>query len=107
MTTLAELQKVGGFVGDKPVKTPIKFEIDGTEYDATIYIKRISIAYFDILRAGEGMASNTYKILTDMVGFGKDGEERLTLEQAKTLNVNLATAIINAFIEVNSNGKKG
>lgn len=108
MTTLAELTQAGGFVDAAPVKKSISFDIAGETYTADVYIKRISVAYFDTLREAQlAGKSQTQEILKHMVAFGNKGEEQLSEEQCSQLHPSLATALIEAFNEVNSNTKKG
>jgi hypothetical protein len=103
MSSLKELEKLGGFVPDKPVEKQIKFTLDGeTEIDATIHIKRLNIDEYETLfLSGKDEKSKTARIISLGVMLGEGGKEKISLEKAVTLHPALASAMVSAFHEVN------
>lgn len=109
MTTLKELQAKGGFVSAVPVIRTITWK--GTDpgtgekvdYDAEIHVRRLSVGDQEALYlAVEDGKSRTAKLISTAVTLGKDGKEKITFEQAYQLDSSLATAMLEAFNEVNA-----
>jgi len=106
---LQELESLGAFVSDALVKREIKFKLDGDEeLSATIYVKRLSMGEYEKLFVGK-QADEQYgtsaRIISEAVRLGEDGKEVIPVAKAFRLHKGIATAIIDAFNEVNR-GKK-
>lgn len=103
MSSLKDLQALGAFVSDKPVKKEITFKLDGDdEYTATIHVKKLSVGDYETLFLTEKEdRSRTATMISQAVTLGPDGKERISFEQAFKLHAGLAGAMVNAFNEVN------
>lgn len=103
MSSLKELQALGGFVPDKPVKKEIKFSLDSDdELTAVIHVKKLSVGEYEAMfMSGEEGRSKSARVISDTISLGPDGKERLTFEQAYKLHPRLAAAMFDAFKEVN------
>lgn len=102
MTTLKELESLGGFVPAKPIKKEITFTINGEELSATIHVKKISIGEFEALFLGDTEErSRTAKAISVAVMLGPEGKEAIPFEMAYKLEPALAGAMFAAFNEVN------
>lgn len=108
MTTLKELQAKGGFVSTVPVVRTIKWKGrdasgEKIDYDAEIHVRRLSVGdQEDLYLSVEDGKSRTAKLISTAITLGKDGKEKLTFEQAYQLEPSLATAMLEAFNEVNA-----
>jgi hypothetical protein len=103
MTTLKQLTAQGGFAATKPVKKHIAFEIDGNALEADIFVRQIGIGeYEDVYLADDkDKRSKTAKIIAESVTLGEDGKERISFDDAYRMKPSLASAILDAFNEVN------
>lgn len=107
MSTLKDLQRMGGFVSAIPVKKEIKFKVDGDEeYAATIHVRKLSAGDYETLFVSDSEGrSRTASVISQCVTLGADGKEKVSFEDAYRLHPNLATAMVNAFNEVNASKK--
>ncbi len=107
MKTIEELKAVGGFVNGGPVTRSITFKIDGTEYEATVFVRPQSLGeqerMFARLReqTGDDDPRNMAVMIATLINLGEHGEESLTVEQANTLHPALGKALLDAITEVN------
>lgn len=104
MTTLKDIETIGGFVPDKPVKKEIRFTLDGEEeLIATIHVKKMNIGEFETLFLGDTEErARTAKAISVCVRLGEDGKEVIPFEKAYKLNPSLAGAMFHALNEVNT-----
>lgn len=106
MTTLKELQALGGFVPSKPIRKEIKFTLNEEELSAVIHVKKISIGEFEALFLGDKEErSRTAKAISVAILLGEDGKEAISFEMAYQLEPSLAGAMFAAFNEVNMQKK--
>lgn len=103
MSTLKELETMGGFVSDKPVKKEITFTLDSEEeITATIHVKRLNIGEFEgLFLADPDERARTAKAISVGIRLGENGTEVIPFEKAYKLHPRLAAAMFNAFNEVN------
>lgn len=100
---LKELEKMGAFVPDAPVKKDIRFTLDtDEEFTATIYVRKLSIGDYEKVFATKD--DRTARAISAAVMLG-DGKERIPADKAYSLHPGLANAMLEAFYEVNG-GKK-
>lgn len=108
MTTLKELQQLGGFISDALVKKDIEFTTDeGEKVTATVHVKRLSIGEHERINNAVGdkqMVSATR--ISEAVTLGPKGSERITYQQAYQLSPELAVAMLTAINEVNGGARK-
>ena len=104
MSTLKDLQKMGGFVSAAPVKKDIAFKLDGDdEYTATIHVRKLSAGDYESIFVSDAEGrSRTATVISQAITLGPDGKEKVSFEVAYSLHPNLATAMVNAFNEVNA-----
>lgn len=103
MTTLHDIQKLGGFVAEKPVRKDIHFEIDGQQFDATIHVRQLGIGgYESIFKDDADKQSQSARAISEAISLGQDGKERLSFDDAFRLKQNLGAAMLEAFHEVNA-----
>lgn len=104
MTSLKELQALGGFVSDKPIPKEITFKKpDNEEVKAKIHVVKLGIGdYEKAVESKEGDRSHMAHIISSFIRLGEGGAEKISYEQAYRLNPNLGGAMINAFNEVNA-----
>lgn len=102
MKTLEDLKAVGAFFSDKPVQKAIKFVLDGQEYDATIWVKRLSVGEQERLAmlSHSDDRKGSALLISEIVLLG-DGAERISFEDAYRLSPSLAMAMMEAIEEVN------
>jgi hypothetical protein len=103
MTTLKQLTEQGGFAATKPIKKHIKFEIDGNKLEADIHVRQIGIGEYEDVYVGDDKdkRSKTAKMISESVLLGEDGKERISFDDAYRMKPALASAILDAFNEVN------
>ncbi len=103
---LQELEAMGAFVADAPVQREIKFTLDDdTEHSASIFVKRFSMGEYEkLFSVKDEKYGTSARILAEAIFLG-DGKERLSVEKAYRLHKGIATAMLDAFSEVNG-GKK-
>jgi tail assembly chaperone len=103
MSTLKELKTLGGFVPSQPIKKEIKFKLDGEdEFTAIIHVKKMSIGDYEaFFIVDKEERSRTAKIISEAITLGDEGKERISFEDAYRLHPRLATAMAEAFNEVN------
>ena len=104
MTTLEDLKALGGVVPDAPVAKEIAFKIDGQEYTATIYVRKLSIGDHEKLFANDE-GDYAARLISHAVRLGDGGKESISFQDAYQLHPSLAEAMMNAIKEVNG-GKK-
>lgn len=108
MTSLKELQALGGFVPEKPVKKEIGFKLPNSagemvEHKFDIHVKQLSIGEHEAMLISDGQdRSKTAKIISTSITLGKDGSESISFKDAYRMHPSLATAMLNAFFEVNT-----
>lgn len=104
MSTLKELQKMGGFVSAAPVKKDITFKLDGDdEYTATIHVRKLSAGdYESIFVADSEGRSRTATVISQAITLGPEGKEKVSFEDAYRMHQGLASAMVTAFNEVNA-----
>lgn len=103
MTNISDLKALGAFFSEAPVQKEIKFILDGQEYDAKIWVKKVSAGDRDRLAklsAGDDR-SVTAVVISEIISLGEDGSEKLLLEDAFRLAPSLADAMMVAAKEVN------
>lgn len=102
MTSLKELQALGGFVGE-PVKKEITFKANGEDIKATIHVIELGIGdYEKAVESKEGDRSHMAHIISNFVRLGEGGKEKISYTDAYRLNPSLGGAMVNAFNEVNA-----
>lgn len=104
MKSLQELKDIGGFVDGTPQPREIAFRIDGKDYTATIHVKRLSIGEWERTfgsKEGKAAKSRTAHVIATLVTLGEDGQETLTVNDAATLAIPLAEAMLRAACEAN------
>lgn len=103
--TLEELLKAGAFVSTEPVSREIKWKMHDQEYTATVFIRQMSIGEQErvVARFDRKGGSLRYKAATisALVGFGADGKEEMSIDQADSLHMALGDALMEAIAEVN------
>lgn len=95
-----ELKAIGALVGDEPIKRAIKFTLDGQEYDATIWVKRLCVGDRDrmaALSASDDQRSTSALLISELVTLGEDGSERISFKDAYRLAPPLGDAIVEAL----------
>ncbi len=103
MTTLKQLEAMGAFVSDAPVKKEVPFHLAGPDVTVTIFVKRLGIGHYESLFLSEkDERSRTARAISEAVTFGDNGKEKLSFEQAFKLDPQFAREILTAFNEVNS-----
>lgn len=108
--SLKDLESLGAFVSDALVKKEIHFKLDDdTEHTAVVHVKRLSMGEYEKLFVGKQADVMEYgtsaRIIAEAVRLGEDGKEHIPVGKAFRLHKGIATAIIDAFNEVNR-GKK-
>lgn len=112
--SLKDLQALGAFVSDKPVKKTITFNLpDPNDEGATvehtydIHVKKLAIGDYETLfLTDKEDRSRTATLISNAITLGKDGKERIDFKDAYRLHPNLAGAMVAAFNEVNSAKKR-
>lgn len=103
MTSLKELQALGGFVSDKPIPKEITFKVNDDEIKATVHVVKLGIGdYEKAVESKQGDLSHMAHIISNFVRLGEGGKESISYKDAYRLNPNLGGAMINAFNEVNA-----
>lgn len=103
MTSIKDLEKLGGFVPDAPVKKEVPFYLAGPDVTVSIFVKRLGIGAYEALFLNDkDERSRTARAISEAVTLGEKGEQRLTFDQAYKLDPQLAREILTAFNEVNS-----
>lgn len=107
MTTLKDLKQIGGQVPTKPIKKEITFTLEGEEYTASIFVKKLGIGEYEALYLVDDKdnRSRTAKTISTAITLGEDGKEAISFQDAYRLQTPLASAMLQAFGEVNG-GKK-
>lgn len=108
MKTLQELKAIGAFYAPEPVQKQIKFVLAGQEYEATIWVKKISLGERDRMAAMSASddRSSSALIISEVVTLGDDGSEKLSLDDAYRLAPQLADAMLIAAREVNGGAER-
>lgn len=74
----------------------------------TVFVRRLSAGWLDRVfartRVGGPGISRTAALISEGIGFGEGGAERLTYEEAFQLDFDLANELANAFNKVNTGG---
>lgn len=109
MTTLAELQELGGFVSSELVKKTINWpraHLGKEDAKVDVFVRPMTTAVFErITLAGPDGFRLGIKIAA-LTGWGKKGEESISEEDVGKLDTVLAVAISRAIDEVSvSSGK--
>lgn len=121
--SVESLRAAGGFTGP-PVKREVTWEVDGNEYTADVYVRRLSYhsAVTDVLSidSGSDLAANRIAncivdengkavfSVSDITGFFPDGEPVLDEDgqERGALCSELSIALLGLIAEVNHLGKK-
>lgn len=102
MTSLKQLNELGGFVGP-PVKKEVKFKKDDAELAATIYVIVLGIGdYEKAVESKEDDRSHMAHIISQFIRLGDKGTEKISYTDAYRLIPSLGGAMVNAFNEVNA-----
>lgn len=103
MTSIKDLESLGAFVPDAPVKKEVPFYLAGKDVTVSIFVKRLGIGHYESLFLNDkDERSRTARAISEAVTLGEKGEQRLTFDQAYKLDPQLAREILTAFNEVNS-----
>lgn len=109
MTTLADLQELGGFVSSELVKKTIAWprkHLGKEDAKLDVFVRPMTAKVYERLTlAGQEESRLAIKIAA-LTGWGKKGEESMTEEQAGQLDMVLITAISRAIDEVSSSSGK-
>lgn len=110
--SIEELKEKGAFTG-APVEREVKWEQDGEELTATVFVRKLSYhtAVGDIMaaRSGDGVARRIAVSICDDKGAAVFTAEDITGEadpDRGPLNDNLTMALLSVIGEVNGLGKK-
>ena len=107
-----ELREKGAFVQLPPVPTEASWtHSDGNGGEVTdtfiIHVRKMSVGWidrvFDIGRKSK-KSSRTAAIISEAILFGENGEEKMTYEQAFSLDYGLSLVLVRAFNKVNYSG---
>jgi hypothetical protein len=100
MTTLADLEKDGGFVSDKPVKKSITWDRAHVGKDTVIldvWVRPMTDGLYErLISVPHGQARIPLKI-SELVSFGPDGKEKMTPERAALMDLPLLMSINTAI----------
>lgn len=108
MTSLADLDTVGGFVSDKPVKRTVVWRrkhIGKEDVDVTAWVRPMNAADFDALMSLPAGDPRMVASVATLVSFGEDGSERLTPQRARLLDPYLLMALTDAVNQAAPEGK--
>lgn len=107
MSSLSDLKNLGGIVSDRPIRKSITFNLGGDDdLTADIHVKRLSVGdYESLFLSGNDEKSRTARVIAETITLGPDGKERISFQDAYRLHPNLASAMIEAFNEVNGSKK--
>lgn len=108
MTSLADLDTVGGFVSDKPVKRTVVWRrkhLKKDDVEVSAWFRPMNAADFDALMSLPSGDPRMVATVATLVTFGEDGSELLTPERARLLDPYLLMALTNAVNEVAPEGK--
>lgn len=105
---LKELQTAGGFVDTAPVKKTISWtrcdsSTDGKSKTDTFDILVVQQSFGEMEKALDGIDDEKLrmsKLISMCVRLGKDGSEKLSVEDASKLKPSLGTLLANAVNEV-------
>lgn len=107
--SLKELEALGAFIKDEPIRREIKFKLDdGTEHSAVIHVKKLSVGTYEKLFLGilEDKNGRSARVISEGITLGETGKEKIPIEKAYTLHRGIATAMLDAFTEVNGGKPK-
>lgn len=107
--SLKELEAMGAFVKDEPIRREIKFKLDDDiEHSAIIHVKKLSVGAYEKLFVGivDDKNGRSARVISETITLGEIGKERIPVEKAFTLNKGIATAMLDAFTEVNGGKPK-
>ena len=100
---LQELQAIGAFVDASPVQTEVTWELQGTPYNASVFVVRQPFGVVEsVLADSKQDRSHGAKLISLCIRLGKDASEQLTYEQAYNLHPAVAWALVGAINTVNT-----
>lgn len=105
---VAQLITLGGFVGAAPVKVPVSWTrfVDEANEDVTdnfdVFVLKTSFGNVEKMWTSGDEKSKSAILITECLRFGENGEERLSYEQAYSLDPGLAAELMTAYNTVNS-----
>lgn len=108
MTSLADLDTVGGFVSDQPVKRTVTWRrkhLKKDDIEVDVWVRPMSAADFDAIMSLPSGEPRMVVTVATLVTFGVDGGERLTPEKARQLDPYLMLALSNAVNDAAPEGK--
>lgn len=112
MKSLEEFRAAGAFLDRAPVQKVIKFALGGEEHEATIHVLRLSLAQQERMYAkladksgGDDPKMRAVMIAT-LVRLGENGDEQISIDEARDLDATISNAMIEAIGEVNGSAAK-
>lgn len=107
---IKQLREMGAFVPAPPVPVEVTWSHPDPETGEhmddtfTIFVKKMSVGWFDRVvgssRSSESR-SRTALLISEGVFFGENGSEKMSYEDACSLDFGFANALIDAFNRVN------
>lgn len=101
---LKQLKASGGLVSTKPQKVTKEWETpDGVKLSIDFFVVRQSFGSAERFFLGteeDKSKSRTSQLLADVIRLGKDGKERLSYEDAFSLEPSLASVFLDAVSEI-------
>ena len=104
MSSIDFLNEVGAIVSSTPVRKTVKFKLKGKEHSFDVGVLEFSVDDHERLFLGAADESQTARLISQVIRIGDDMTQQLTIEQAKKLHPNVATAFMKVFNEVNGDG---
>lgn len=108
LSSLGALAAAGAFVSDQPVKQTITWSRAHKglpTVDLDVWIRPMNAADFESLMRLPAGTSRMAATVATLVSFGPTGDEKLTAEQADTLDPFLVLAMTEAINRVTPEGK--
>jgi hypothetical protein len=105
---LKELREHGGFVSAKPVKTSVTWkrtdDLSGESKEITfdVYIRKLSFGMIEETMTTPDKRSRNALLISEAVGLGKDGKDRMTYAEAYQLQPSLARELYIAVAKANA-----
>lgn len=100
---LKALEKLGAFVSHDSVKAKVVWNTvdengEPLAHDFDVTVVRPSYGEIeDVVSQAEGKIGIQSSLISTCIRLGKDGEQRLSYEQVRSLDPGLATALVNAI----------
>ena len=102
---LADFKKIGGIVTREPVKKHIVWPREDGDIDFDVFIIRHSYGMIEQIMDGEDDKSRSAHYIAECVRFGEAGNEKMTYDEAFSLDPKVAGLLVVAINEVNGGGK--